>query len=464
MTGHYDYQQGKTIYTLPYNVPVPVPTNPVYLDVVYTATTGGTINGEDFVTQFVAEGDDGTEVTATASPGYVFDRWSDGVLTRSRIDTNVWTDLSVTAIFVVSSGTEYSLWTPSDLPAVVDTGPDSAVALGVRFRSSVAGYVTGVKFYKAETNIGVHTACLWTNVGQLLATAVFNETTSGWQRVDFATPVAIDPFFTYVVSYHTTGGHYSLTPNYFDTASREVPPLTAPISASGFPNGCFSYGASSVFPNEGYNGGNYWVDVVFSTSVYTPPGGSSTVVYHETPPQPYSPCPLVIVRSDTGIGLVAARLATSTLAVEGDSGEIPCWIGARYAQRYHFSDWVIKAEGTNVGMLQGRLQIRNLTIACVDTGYFRLEVTPKNREKSVYPQPNLKLDSNALGEVPSVISGFTEVSITNDVVELSSESFRFPIFTRADDVEIELINDTHLPSTFYEASYEGTFTVRSKGV
>ena len=31
-------------------------------------------------------------------------------------------------------------------------------------------------------------------------------------------------------------------------------------------DGVFAYGASSVFPNSGFNGSNYWVDVAFNPS------------------------------------------------------------------------------------------------------------------------------------------------------------------------------------------------------
>ena len=40
------------------------------------------------------------------------------------------------------------------------------------------------------------------------------------------------------------------------------PPLHA-LATTGSPNGVYRYGASA-FPDQTFNGGNYWVDVVFT--------------------------------------------------------------------------------------------------------------------------------------------------------------------------------------------------------
>jgi hypothetical protein len=52
---------------------------------------------------------------------------------------------------------------------------------------------------------------LWSSTGTLLATATFTgETGSGWQQVNFATPVTISANTIYVASYHANNGHYSI--------------------------------------------------------------------------------------------------------------------------------------------------------------------------------------------------------------------------------------------------------------
>ena len=98
--------------------------------------------------------------------------------------------------------------------------------MGVKFKADTYGYVTGIRFYKAGTNTGTHIGNLWTATGQLLASATFtNETTSGWQQVNFAQPVALNKNTTYVASYFAPKGHYSADGGYYNTTP---PKGTAP--------------------------------------------------------------------------------------------------------------------------------------------------------------------------------------------------------------------------------------------
>jgi hypothetical protein len=111
-------------------------------------------------------------------------------------------------------------------------------------------------------NTGTHVADLWTSTGTLLATATFTaESASGWQQVNFATPVSIRAGVTYIASYHTNVGEYSATGNYF-TANVVRGDLTA--TATG--NGVYAYGSGSLFPTNGFSKTNYWVDVVYTKS------------------------------------------------------------------------------------------------------------------------------------------------------------------------------------------------------
>ena len=158
-----------------------------------------------------------------------------------------------------------SIWGTSVTPATIDGGDPSAVELGVKFRSDVAGYVSGVRFYKSAANTGAHVGNLWDSAGNLLASATFvGESGSGWQQVYFSAPVAISASTTYVASYHTTSGHYSFGASFFGTAV-DNPPLHALADGADGPNGVYSYGASA-FPTSTYNASNYWVDVIFDVT------------------------------------------------------------------------------------------------------------------------------------------------------------------------------------------------------
>ncbi len=150
-------------------------------------------------------------------------------------------------------------------PTTVDSGDGGGIEVGVKFSSSVAGSVTGVRFYKAASNTGTHVGNLWSESGQLLASATFsNETASGWQTVLFSNPVQVTPGTTYIVSNYAPNGHYSVTASGLSSAVANGP-LTA-IANGTDANGVYAYGGSSTFPSNSYNASNYWVDVLFSPS------------------------------------------------------------------------------------------------------------------------------------------------------------------------------------------------------
>jgi len=84
-------------------------------------------------------------------------------------------------------------------PAVTSHSDTGAYELGMKFQSSVAGWVAGVRFYKGTGNGGTHTGSLWTSSGTLLATGTFtNETATGWQTMLFTNPIQISANATYV--------------------------------------------------------------------------------------------------------------------------------------------------------------------------------------------------------------------------------------------------------------------------
>jgi hypothetical protein len=176
-----------------------------------------------------------------------------------------------TLYLVSAATTSYSFWSSSTIPRTIATTDSKSTELGLRFKSSVAGYVTGVRFYKSAQNTGAHTGSLWDAQGNRLASVAFtNETSNGWQTATFATPVSIAANVQYIVSYHAPAGHYSRNSNYFKQALTKNN-LTALRHSSTRPNGVFVYSqASSAFPTQSGGGANYWVDVVFNAKLVSP--------------------------------------------------------------------------------------------------------------------------------------------------------------------------------------------------
>ncbi len=100
----------------------------------------------------------------------------------------------------------------------------------------------------------------------MLATATFtNESSYGWQQVNFASPVAITANTVYVISFSTGGGYFGVTTGFFTSGGVTNGPLEAqPNSVSG---GDGVYNRAGRFPDVDSNGMNFWVDVAFTQSI-----------------------------------------------------------------------------------------------------------------------------------------------------------------------------------------------------
>jgi hypothetical protein len=164
-----------------------------------------------------------------------------------------------------------SLWGNSNTPTVVSASDPSAIEVGVKFTASSPAAIYGIRFYKGPQNTGTHQVDLWSSSGTLLATATAtNETASGWQEVNFSSPVTIAANTTYIAAYHTNTGFYSADSGYFNNPLTNGP-LTAPAGSSSGGNGVYVYSASDAFPTSSYNASNYWVDVASGPPGQTPP-------------------------------------------------------------------------------------------------------------------------------------------------------------------------------------------------
>ncbi|HYO84551.1 MAG TPA: DUF4082 domain-containing protein, partial [Bryobacteraceae bacterium] len=88
------------------------------------------------------------------------------------------------------------------------------------------------------------------------------ETGSGWQQVNFSSPVAISPDTTYVAAYFTRSG-WAATAGFFVNKGGDTPPLHALRSGLDGGNAVYTYASGPAFPVTS-RGANYWVDLVFA--------------------------------------------------------------------------------------------------------------------------------------------------------------------------------------------------------
>ena len=141
-------------------------------------------------------------------------------------------------------GTAYSFWNNATKPTIASATDNSPVEVGVQFESSIAGTISGIRFYDgnsaglaASGNTGItYVAHLWTSTGSLLATANYtlnDDSSLGWQQVNFTHSVPIAANTVYVASYYAPKGGYAMDIGYFANSGVTSGPLNALSTTQG---------------------------------------------------------------------------------------------------------------------------------------------------------------------------------------------------------------------------------------
>ena len=144
--------------------------------------------------------------------------------------------------------------------------------------------------------------------------------------------------------------------------------------------------------------------------------------------------------------------STSTITATGDYRNSKFIIGEPYEMHYRFSSQRLTSGSGNEGgseLISGRLQLHHFYIKFEDTGFFKVEVTPEFRTTSTH-----EFTGNLLGAASSTIGQ----------INLETGTFRVPIMSRADRVNIDVKNSTFLPTQLSSAEYEAMFHMRSRRV
>lgn len=168
----------------------------------------------------------------------------------------------------ISTGgiTEYSLW--GSTAAGTISKDDGKVVLGTKFRTNTSGNIVGIRWQRANGSPGVTAVALWQGTTNLSGTqTVSGQTTSGWQRMDFASPVAISAstIYTAAALYYSAApneDNYYATGSFFNSALT-VGPIEA-VATSVSSNGVYNYSTTMVVPTSTYQSACYYIDVVFA--------------------------------------------------------------------------------------------------------------------------------------------------------------------------------------------------------
>ena len=161
--------------------------------------------------------------------------------------------------------------------------------------------------------------------------------------------------------------------------------------------------------------------------------------------------------NDQNEGLFLGETTSNVLVCSqrGDWRNAQIAFGEPYQFRYEFNKgYVEEANQTNtrrIGKLTGRTQVLTWEIHHKNTGFYKVRVKRKNRSEdsvSVFRARTTGVDNNLL---------------TNEQSFMETGSFKVPVYSRNVDCSIIVESDSWLPVTVSAASWEGTFSDRSKG-
>lgn len=187
-----------------------------------------------------------TDVTATAGTSYTYHVTNVDACGNNSSGSSVSSSAGSSQSFTTLFG--------STTPSTTDTAQTDPVTVGMRFNSSAAGNVAGVRIYRAA---GVYptgntpiTVGLWDTSGNLLASRSLlpGNQQSGWLNVAFSSPVSISANTDYIAGYFAPNGREQYTNDVFTSAVTSGT-LTAPADTVGARNGVYSLGSAMTFPS-----------------------------------------------------------------------------------------------------------------------------------------------------------------------------------------------------------------------
>lgn len=153
----------------------------------------------------------------------------------------------------------------------------------------------------------------------------------------------------------------------------------------------------------------------------------------------------MFINSSNGFPISAVYTQTSNniITMQGDYSSDFYYVGLKFPSLYELSKFYTQ-DGNGNPIIQGRLQLRNMTVTYSDTGYFKVNIQRKGYRRTEENITNTVLGESILGE-NGLISGEQKVSILG----------------RNSQVDITIESDSFLPFNIQTVSYEGIFTSKS---
>jgi hypothetical protein len=132
------------------------------------------------------------------------------------------------------------------------------------------------------------------------------------------------------------------------------------------------------------------------------------------------------------------------IKVEGNYSDKDVWIGIPYTMTYQFSTQYLRSgsQGSSpVSVIEGRYQLKYITLQFAETGFFEVLSGVTNETLYCYPFTGEVIGSTVLG-----------------ALNISTGTFRAPIYGKNERQTIKITNSSPLPSKFLSASIEAEYT------
>ncbi len=157
-----------------------------------------------------------------------------------------------------------------------------------------------------------------------------------------------------------------------------------------------------------------------------------------------------LVESDGTIPTIVSQ-TTTQIVVTGDYTSKSFHIGLPYTFEYRYSTQFLREgeRGSQVPIQDGRLQLRYMSLLYLNTSQFEVSVAPTNKPVKTYTFTGrvLGASGNIIGQ-----TGY------------DTGEFRFPVFSKNDEVEIAIKNATPFNSSFSSTEWEAMYTPKTKRI
>ncbi|MDX1059923.1 hypothetical protein GOL74_28100 [Sinorhizobium medicae] len=156
--------------------------------------------------------------------------------------------------------------------------------------------------------------------------------------------------------------------------------------------------------------------------------------------------------SPHGLKVQILDKGVDTVTLSGDLRQENLYFGISYTMRYRLSDIFIRQPsqgGGSLAVTQGRLQLIKLILQYSKSTFIQVEVTPLGRSTRTYVH-----NGRLMGD-PENKAG---------IATLKDGNFAVPILAQNNRVQIEIVNDSYLPSSVISAEWVGEYVQRNRRI